>query len=82
MAAAYKMIKVQERDKVSLALAEVSSDLTVLADYFIDILLTAFFTQDKALKTGITEQVINALDSGGGADDTLIEVSDVNLKRT
>ena len=58
LATAYKMIKVQERDEVSFALAEVSSDLSVLADYFINILLTALFTQDKALKTGITEQVM------------------------
>ena len=81
MATAYKMIKVQERDEVSLALAEVSSDLSVLADYFLDILLTVLFTQDKALKTGIAEQVINALDGGSGADNTLVEFSDVNLKR-
>jgi len=70
------MIEVQECDEVPLALTQVFSNGTVLADNLVHILNAFFGTDAEALESRILQNLIDAVNSGLGVCIVFIEVGD------
>jgi hypothetical protein len=58
IASANEVVKKQKRDEVALALAQVFSDSSVLADDFIDIFLTTLFTKAEPESPNLVQVIV------------------------
>ena len=71
-----KIVKIQECYKVTLALAQVFCNRSVLTNNLIDICYSGLFTETEALKARISKQGINTVDCSFGIYSLLVQLGD------